>query len=121
MTEGAYTYQLEPKEDERFFPSKVKAIIQDVMNEKLKGMVFDANKSAEVTEELSQSIRTKVKELKIPRYKVGVQVFYGELKGQGIRVASKCLWDPNFDNWASFTFSNETIHCTGIVFGVYME
>lgn len=43
------------------------------------------------------------------------------MKGQGLRVASKCLWDPNFDNWASYTFTNESIHCTAIVFGVYME
>ena len=46
---------------------------------------------------------------------------YGELKGQGLRIASKSLWDPNFDNWTSYTFTNETIHCTGIVFGNYFE
>lgn len=50
-----------------------------------------------------------------------MQVFYGEMKGQGLRIGSKCLWDPNFDNWASYTFTNESIHCTGIVFGVYTE
>jgi tctex1 domain-containing protein 2 len=50
-----------------------------------------------------------------------VQVIYGELKGQGMRIASKSLWDPNFDNWASYTFTNSNIHCTGIVFGDYFE
>ena len=57
----------------------------------------------------------------MPRYKLGVQLYYGEMKGQGLRVASKCLWDPSFDNWSSYTFCNETIHCTGIVFGTYTE
>lgn len=121
MAEGMYTYQLEPKEDERFYPSRAKAILEETLNEKLKGTTFNSGKSAEITEELAQLIRSKVKELKIPRYKLGVQVFYGEMKGQGLRVASKCLWDPNFDNWASYTFTNESIHCTAIVFGVYME
>lgn len=60
-------------------------------------------------------------ELKMPRYKLGVQVMLGELKGQGLRVASKSLWDPNFDNWASYTFSNENLFCTGMVFGIYFE
>ncbi len=59
--------------------------------------------------------------MKIPRYKLAVQVFFGEMKGQGLRIGSKCLWDQNFDNWASYTFTNESIHCTGIVFGVYTE
>lgn len=45
-------------------------------------------------------------ELKMPRYKLGVQVILGELKGQGFRLASKSLWDPKFDNWASYTFTN---------------
>jgi hypothetical protein len=38
-----------------------------------------------------------------------------------MRIASKSLWDPNFDNWASYTFTNSNIHCTGIVFGDYFE
>lgn len=45
-------------------------------------------------------------EVKMPRYKLAVQVVIGELKGQGIRVASKCLWDPAYDDWASYNFTN---------------
>ena len=30
----------------------------------------------------------------------------GELGGQGIRVASKCLWDDKNDNWASYAYMN---------------
>lgn len=37
MAEGGNTYQLEPKEDERFYPSKAKAIIESIFNERLKG------------------------------------------------------------------------------------
>lgn len=44
--------------------------------------------------------------LRIPRYKVVVQVTLGELKEQGIRVASRCLWDPSTDNYASAGFKN---------------
>ena len=121
MAEIGNTYQLEPKEDERFYPSRAKAIIEAVFTEKLKDTSFDASKSADVTEELARVIRSRMKELKMPRYKIGVQIFYGEMKGQGLRVASKCFWDPSFDNWTSHTFCNETIHCTGIVFGTYTE
>ena len=40
------------------------------------------------------------------RYKIAVQVIVGENKGQGLRVTSKCLWDPTVDNSASYTFTN---------------
>ena len=60
-------------------------------------------------------------ELKMPRYKLGVQVVLGELKSQGLRVASKSLWDPKFDNYATYTFANENLFCTGMVFGIYFE
>ena len=42
----------------------------------------------------------------MPRYKLGFQVMLGENKGQGIRIASKSLWDKNFDNYASYTLTN---------------
>ena len=42
-------------------------------------------------------------EYKMPRYKIGIKVIIGEMKGQGIKIASKCLWDPTFDNYASYS------------------
>ena len=71
--------------------------------------------------ELSNQIRTQVKGLNIPSYKVVVQTVIGEISGQGARVASKCLWDDANDNYASYTFANHSLFCTGIVFGVYYE
>ena len=40
------------------------------------------------------------------RYKVVVQTVIGQLKDQGIRVASRCLWDPNTDNYTACQFAN---------------
>jgi hypothetical protein len=50
MAEGGNTYQLEPKEDERFYSSRARAIIEAVFSEKLKGTSFDASKSGDITE-----------------------------------------------------------------------
>lgn len=100
----------------------MRAIIESVLVEKLKTATYDASNNADLTEEVSRIIRSRVKgELKMPRYKLGVQVFLGELKGQGLRLASKSLWDPKFDNWACHTFSNENLFCTALVFGTYFE
>lgn len=59
--------------------------------------------------------------LSIPRYKFVVQVTLGEVRDQGVRVASRCLWDTDTDNYASYSFKSETIWCNALVFGVYTE
>ena len=48
------------------------------------------------------------------RYKLAIQVLVGENKGQGLRVTSKCLWDPQFDNSASYTYTNVRINWNNI-------
>merc|ERR1711918_295821 len=56
---------------------------------------------------ISETIKMKVKEeCNTPRYKVVVQVTTGELKDQGVRVASRSLWDTATDNYSSSSFQN---------------
>ena len=45
-------------------------------------------------------------DLKFPRYKIVVQVVLGQVRQQGVKVASRCLWDADADNHASYTFEN---------------
>jgi hypothetical protein len=48
-------------------------------------------------------------ECNIPRYKIVVQVTTGELRDQGVRVASRSLWDTATDNYASSSFQNVSL------------
>ena len=50
-----------------------------------------------------------------------MQTVLAQNKSQGIRVASRCLWDATTDNFASFQWSNDTLLATVMVFGVYTE
>lgn len=60
-------------------------------------------------------------ELDYPRYKVVVQVVMGENKLQGVRVASRCLWDADTDGFATHSYKNDSLWCTAMVFAVYTE
>ncbi len=82
---------------------------------------YDHQMAKEMAMEISNQIKVQVKGLNIPSYKIVVQTVIGEICGQGVRVASKCLWDDTVDNYASFTYSNHSLYCTGIVFGIYYE
>lgn len=55
------------------------------------------------------------------RYKIVVQVTIGQMKDQGVRVASRCLWDTATDNYTSVQFKNQSLWCSAMVFGVYTE
>jgi len=45
----------------------------------------------------------------MPRYKVVVQCTVGELKDQGVRIASRCLWDTANDNYTSVSYKNVSV------------
>eukprot|EP00414_Alexandrium_minutum_P004245 CAMPEP_0113819564 /NCGR_PEP_ID=MMETSP0328-20130328/802_1 /TAXON_ID=39455 /ORGANISM="Alexandrium minutum" /LENGTH=127 /DNA_ID=CAMNT_0000787497 /DNA_START=89 /DNA_END=472 /DNA_ORIENTATION=+ /assembly_acc=CAM_ASM_000350 len=115
------TYIMQPKDEEKFLPSKVSETIERVMNDYFKDKEYSVEDAKNWTLDVSNDIKAAVKELNIPRYKIIVQVVIGEQASQGIRVASKFLWDVTSDNWASYTYQNQTLFAVGMVFGCYYE
>merc|ERR1712066_1038201 len=105
----------------KFLPSKVTGVIERVMTEYFRDKEYSAEEAKQWTLELSNDIKTAVKELAIPRYKIIVQVVIGEQASQGVRVASKCLWDVSSDNWAPYTYNSQSIFAVAMVFGCYFE
>ena len=47
-----------------------------------------------------------LQELQLNRYKFVVQVAIGEQRGEGVRMACRCFWDSDSDNYATDTFTN---------------
>lgn len=96
---------------DRFYPSEAKAIaekiVADTFNEELKDQTYDEDYAADWSTSISDKIRDAVTaNLNIPRYKVVVQTTIGQMRDQGIRVASRCLWDVSRDNYASCYYTN---------------
>jgi hypothetical protein len=54
-------------------------------------------------------------ELRYPRFKIVVQTVIGQNKAQGARVASRCLWDTDTDNYSSFEYKNVSDACSSMV------
>ena len=59
----------------------------------LKDREYDHSTAKTMAESIADQIKMQVKALNIPSYKIVVQTVIGEITGQGVRVASKCLWD----------------------------
>ena len=105
----------------RFYPAKVKLIIEDVITRNVADKEYDQQQAKTWVETIVRQIQTQTKQLSIPAYKIVVQAVIGQVAGQGVRVASKCLWDEANDNYSTFTFTNHSLFCTGMVFGIYQE
>jgi len=77
------------------------------MSKVLDGKLWQGDEETVWTREITQEVRRRVKEeMELPRYKIVVQVVLGEVRAQTVRVASRCLWDAEADNYASYSYSN---------------
>eukprot|EP00611_Tribonema_gayanum_P011634 TRINITY_DN21946_c0_g1_i1.p1 TRINITY_DN21946_c0_g1~~TRINITY_DN21946_c0_g1_i1.p1 ORF type:complete len:133 (-),score=32.29 TRINITY_DN21946_c0_g1_i1:17-415(-) len=115
------TYVMKPAEDEVFYPAKAKAISEKIVKAELGGKEYDEQEAKEWSLNIADAIREQIKQLSIPRYKVVVQVTVGQMKDQGVRVASRCLWDTATDNYASVNYKTQSLWCNVMCFGIYTE
>jgi len=103
----------------RFNVERVKVVVSEVLDGRLKNKVYKAKESSQLVKEMSSELLVKVAEMEFDNYKIMVQVTIGELQGQGCHIGSRGLWDNENDNYASVSFQNESLYCVATVFGCY--
>lgn len=112
------TYKMEP--DKRFSVAEVRAILHQHL-QSLETQKYDAKLCREMAKGMCNSIMSDLKLLGYSRFKFVCSVTIGQNKGQGVRIASRSVWDTNCDQFVSESFKNETLFAVGVVFGVYKE
>eukprot|EP01041_Mallomonas_annulata_P002020 gene2020-3926_t len=116
------TYRMEPEEKEKFYPSQARVIAQKIVEEELKDQEFDEEDAQVWSKVISDKIREAVvSNLSIMRYKIIVQTTIGQMKDQGVRIASRCLWDVQTDNYASTSYKNQSLFCSVLIFALYTD
>lgn len=110
---------MRPDLKDKFRPSLVKEVIHGILEEKLTGFVYEAEAAEELGTTIAKVVRDKMTEMNFPRYKYVVSVVIGELRGEGVKVGARCLWDADTDNYSSAMFLAETFFCTATVFATY--
>mmetsp|Transcript_17001 Transcript_17001/g.28071 ORF Transcript_17001/g.28071 Transcript_17001/m.28071 type:complete len:127 (+) Transcript_17001:131-511(+) len=113
-------YCIAPSYQNKFRPAAAKDIIHSVLSKRLAGQFYNAESVSQWTREISDEIKSRLKEMELDRYKWVVQVVIGEQRGEGVRMACRCFWDANSDNYAQDIFMNESIFCIAAAFGVYL-
>ena len=121
LTRLQNTYRTEPHPRERFFPSEIRKVMENILRSYLEGEAYEPTKCAHLTQSLTDVIKTRVKQMNMPRYKIVCNVIIGQKQHQAIRCASRCLWNHSLDNCASASFENSTLFAMATVYGVYFE
>lgn len=115
------SYIVRPTFGTKFKPMEVKKVIESVVVAELANVSYNPEeKIVTLTKTLSNQIKNKLKdELELPRYKYVVQVVIAEQKGQGMKMGCRSFWDTETDNYAEYTYQNDTLICVATAFGVY--
>uniref|UniRef100_A0A061RGY2 Tctex1 domain-containing protein 2 n=1 Tax=Tetraselmis sp. GSL018 TaxID=582737 RepID=A0A061RGY2_9CHLO len=116
----AKEFAVEPSFTERFKPNKARQVMQEVLKQKLSGVSYHADNTSNWAREISDEIKSKLKDEGWKRYKFVVQVVIGEQRGQGTRMGCRCFWDNNTDSCAHEVFHNESLFCVAAAYGVYL-
>uniref|UniRef100_A0A1I8HQF8 Tctex1 domain-containing protein 2 n=2 Tax=Macrostomum lignano TaxID=282301 RepID=A0A1I8HQF8_9PLAT len=114
------SYQLGPH---RNFPvAEVHKILKDVLEGYLAEERYEEDFAREMSKNISQVIRGRIKELQaLGRYKFVVVSSIGMNGGHGLAISSRCLWNDVTDNFASYQFRNNSLYAVATVFAVYLD
>ncbi|XP_018586583.1 tctex1 domain-containing protein 2-like [Scleropages formosus] len=113
------TYVIRPNYQHKFKAAVVKECIRNVLQGALSGRQYEPQEVPFLSRSLADSIKEKVKETGLDRYKLVVQVVIGEQRGEGVKMAARCFWDADTDSYAQDVYMNDSLFCVAAAFGCY--
>jgi len=112
---------MEPEPNERFQSGKVETIMYNVLESYLDGEKYDSKMCSHLAQNLTEVIKDRVKEIGFNRYKLICNVMIGQNAAQGMRVASRCLWDEKTDSFASVKYAKGQLFAIATLYAAYFE
>lgn len=114
---------------EKFPSSRVKQVVEELMQKKFEGAVYNEDTRVQVKELVDDIYRalnhgnegSRNEGIVSKKFKVAVQVSLTERLGQALFSGSLCLWDPEHDNYVSATYETSTFTVITTVYGCLIE
>ncbi len=82
---------------------------------------YDSKSCAELTKQISEEIKSRMKLLGYRRYKLAVEVVVAQVMDQGIAVTSRSVWDNTQDSFATAVHETSHFITVATVFATYFE
>ena len=113
------TYRIKPQN--KFNSNSVEKIMKGVLESYLDGEVYEPKMCANLAQNLSEVIKSRVKDLGFMRYKLVCNVIIGENSDQDMRMVSRCLWNAETDSYAEAHYSKGKLYAVASVYATYFE
>jgi hypothetical protein len=115
------TYKTQPDETKKFCSERGERILKEILESHLGRSKYSAEHCSRLTHNLCSVIKTRMKAEGYERYRLVAQVLIGQDTEQGLQLASRCLWNPQTDNFAAATYRNSSIYAIALVYGLYLD
>lgn len=115
------TYRLTPHPDAKFNCSRVEKALRSILESFLAAEEYQADKCSKMAQNLTEVIKERIKDMGFTRYKLVCNVVIGQQANQGMQGASRCLWNPDFDTYATASYKNTSLFAMATVYGLYFE
>ncbi|KEG09251.1 dynein light chain [Trypanosoma grayi] len=110
-----------PRPGRKFRASAVESVIKEVCHALVGDRPYVYDEVQSLIKDICSEIQQRVVRLGYERYKFVTHVTVTEAAHQGIRVASRGLWDPATDGYATYTLSTESMHVNVVLSALYWE
>ena len=115
------TYRLGPSEKEKFNVSRVQRLVSDILFNHLENVKYDPIRCKDLSLQLSDEIKTRLKSIVNKRYKLVVNLTIGQNLGNSIIVASRSLWNTDTDNGCTVQYKNNSLYAIATIFAAYYD
>ncbi|KAK7478788.1 hypothetical protein BaRGS_00029999 [Batillaria attramentaria] len=118
----ANTYRMAPQKHEKFKSYVAEALMQGILRSYLDGETYNRTMCTSLSKSLSDVIKERMKDQGwSQRYKYVCVVNIGELKDQGMAVASRCMWNTETDSFASASYKKGNLFAVATLYALYFE
>ncbi|BHF82704.1 hypothetical protein SprV_0802584300 [Sparganum proliferum] len=114
----APTFQLEPKEI--FQPERLQNFAQEIVHDTVQRLMSHSSPGT-LAKALCNEVRAAIQGMGPKRYKYVVFCVVADNDKQSMLVASRCLWNTNFDDYFSVECLEEEFVVSLTVFASYMD
>jgi len=118
-SDDAQGFQISPQPENKLRSGALQEVLKSTLASELAGFRYSYDACNERVNAIAESVRNRLHELGLPRYKYVVHVVLGEERGGGVKVGARCYWDADTDLCTAHTFMGENFFCSASVFGVF--
>ncbi|XP_064621633.1 dynein light chain Tctex-type 5-like [Lineus longissimus] len=115
------TFKMSPDDGKKFMSMRAEQLMQNSLAKFLDGVKYDPKRCGRLIKVIAEDIKSKIREMDIPRFKVICYVVIGQAGGQGLEIGSRAVWDDMHDNHATATYDNPSIFAAATVYAIYYE